>query len=127
MRSTSDRLLDASILILLAIVGFVTAFPFYYVFVVSFTEPAEFIQAVRMGMLEEALELVDKFYKTMVSKANHEQEVREGMLQFLGGIQHTILASGYNPYSLVPGKTAYELLSEQDSTKFPVMIKDLYR
>jgi len=43
MKSTSDRLFDVSNLILLAIIGIVTAFPFYYVFVVSFTEPSGFI------------------------------------------------------------------------------------
>jgi len=94
--------------------------------VYDFILEKEALQAIRLGMLEDSTELVDKFYESMVSKASNEQEVREGMLQFLGGIQHTIMASGYNPYSLVTGKAAYELLSEQqDSTKFPEMIKDL--
>lgn len=94
--------------------------------VYDFNLEKQALQAIRIGMLEESIELVEKFYGTIVHQANHELEVREGMLQFLGAIQHTILASGYNPYTLLQGKSAYELLSDQqDSTKFPLVIKDL--
>lgn len=43
MKSANDRLFDTCNLILLAVIGIATFFPFYYVFVVSFTEPSEFI------------------------------------------------------------------------------------
>lgn len=43
-RSLGDRAADGLIIALLAVVGIITLFPLYYVFVVSFTEPAEYIQ-----------------------------------------------------------------------------------
>ncbi|WP_028589603.1 carbohydrate ABC transporter permease [Paenibacillus massiliensis] len=43
MKSANDLLFDVSNRILLALIGIATLFPIYYVFVVSFTDPSEFI------------------------------------------------------------------------------------
>lgn len=42
--SYGDRLLGIANMILLVVIGIVTLFPLYYVFVVSFTEPSEYIE-----------------------------------------------------------------------------------
>ncbi|TBL76091.1 carbohydrate ABC transporter permease [Paenibacillus thalictri] len=42
--SYGDRLLGIANVILLVVIGIVTLFPLYYVFVVSFTEPSEYIE-----------------------------------------------------------------------------------
>lgn len=43
-RSLGARLFDTANVILLGIVAIITLFPLYYVFVVSFTDPVEYIQ-----------------------------------------------------------------------------------
>lgn len=43
-RTSGDRLFDTVNMIVLSIVAIITLFPLYYVFVVSFTDPAEYIQ-----------------------------------------------------------------------------------
>ncbi|TVX99435.1 carbohydrate ABC transporter permease [Paenibacillus cremeus] len=44
IRSSSDRLFDGLIIALLLLVAIVMLFPFYYVFVVSFTTPVEYLR-----------------------------------------------------------------------------------
>ncbi|MDQ0896772.1 carbohydrate ABC transporter permease [Paenibacillus sp. V4I7] len=43
-RSIGDRIFDTANIIVLGIIAIITLFPLYYVFVVSFTDPAEYIQ-----------------------------------------------------------------------------------
>lgn len=43
-RSIGDRIFDTVNIIVLGIIAIITLFPLYYVFVVSFTDPAEYIQ-----------------------------------------------------------------------------------
>lgn len=43
-RSIGDRIFDMANIIVLGIIAIITLFPLYYVFVVSFTDPAEYIQ-----------------------------------------------------------------------------------
>lgn len=43
-RRLGDRLFDTANIIVLGIIAIITLFPLYYVFVVSFTDPAEYIQ-----------------------------------------------------------------------------------
>jgi putative aldouronate transport system permease protein len=43
-RSIGDRIFDTANIIVLSIIAIITLFPLYYVFVVSFTDPAEYIQ-----------------------------------------------------------------------------------
>lgn len=43
-RSIGDRIFDIANIIVLGIIAIITLFPLYYVFVVSFTDPAEYIQ-----------------------------------------------------------------------------------
>jgi putative aldouronate transport system permease protein len=43
-RSIGDRIFDTANIIMLGIIAIITLFPLYYVFVVSFTDPAEYIQ-----------------------------------------------------------------------------------
>jgi putative aldouronate transport system permease protein len=43
-RRLGDRIFDTANIIVLAIISIITIFPLYYVFVVSFTDPAEYIQ-----------------------------------------------------------------------------------
>ncbi|TDG00605.1 carbohydrate ABC transporter permease [Paenibacillus piri] len=51
--SAGDRLFAAGIIVILIVVGLVTLFPLYYVFVVSFTEPFEYIQKNGFVLLPE--------------------------------------------------------------------------
>ncbi|TBL78497.1 carbohydrate ABC transporter permease [Paenibacillus thalictri] len=44
IRSSSDRLFDSFIIVLLLFVALIMLFPFYYVFVVSFTTPVEYLR-----------------------------------------------------------------------------------
>ncbi|AFH61198.1 carbohydrate ABC transporter permease [Paenibacillus caseinilyticus] len=44
IRSTTDRLFDGSIIAALVLIGLLMLFPFYYVFVVSFTSPVEYLR-----------------------------------------------------------------------------------
>jgi putative aldouronate transport system permease protein len=43
-KSSSDRIFDAFNIIMLGLVALLTFFPIYYVFIVSFTDPTEFLQ-----------------------------------------------------------------------------------
>lgn len=43
-RSLGDRIFDTANVIFLALIGIITILPLYYVFAVSFTDPAEYIQ-----------------------------------------------------------------------------------
>lgn len=42
--SFGDRIFGMAIILLLVVIGIITLFPLYYVFVVSFTEPSEYIE-----------------------------------------------------------------------------------
>lgn len=85
----------------------------------------EALQAIRMGLIHESLELTDRFYEELLRCSDNEQEVRDGMQQFLGSIHHTILESGYNPRTLRYGASAFELLSmTKDTVKLPVQLKE---
>lgn len=85
----------------------------------------EALQAIRMGLIRESLELTDRFYVELLHCSGNEQEVREGMQQFLGSIYHTILESGYNPRTLGNGTSAFELLSNsKDTVTFPHLLKE---
>lgn len=84
----------------------------------------EVLQAIRMGLFQESVELTDRFYEDLLRCSVNEQEVRDGMLQFLGSIHHTILESGYNPRALRKGKSAFELLSTKDTDQLTAILKE---
>ncbi|MGY4759728.1 helix-turn-helix domain-containing protein [Paenibacillus caseinilyticus] len=85
----------------------------------------EALQAIRMGLVDESLELTDRFYEELIRCSGNEQEVRDGMQQFLGSIHHTILESGYNPRSLNPGVSTFNSLSAtKDTSMLPVQLKE---
>jgi AraC-like DNA-binding protein len=85
----------------------------------------EALQAIKMGLIHESLELTDRFYEELLRCSDNEQEVRDGMQQFLGSIHHTILESGYNPRTLSNGVSAFELLTiTKDTVKLPVQLKE---
>jgi AraC-like DNA-binding protein len=72
----------------------------------------EVVQAVRMGMDEEAGEKIEAFIGVLVTQAGKEKFVQEGVQQLLGSIHHAILESGYHPHSLYGGANLYEQLSQ---------------
>jgi AraC-like DNA-binding protein len=85
----------------------------------------EALQAIRMGVLQESMELTDRFYSELIRCSDNEQEARDGMQQFLGSIHHTILESGYNPRTLGNGISVFGLLSNtKDTVKFPLLLKE---
>jgi AraC-like DNA-binding protein len=85
----------------------------------------EALQAIRMGVLQESMELTDRFYAELLRCSDNEQGVRDGMHQFLGSIHHTIMESGYNPRTLENGTSAFGLLSNtKDTIKFPLLLKE---
>jgi YesN/AraC family two-component response regulator len=76
----------------------------------------EFIQALRMGMEPEALELAQSFIQELKTKSGKELIVQQGMMQLLGSIYQTVWQSGFNPNSLYQGNNLYEqLMTIRDS------------
>ncbi|PZE19422.1 helix-turn-helix domain-containing protein [Paenibacillus xerothermodurans] len=70
----------------------------------------EIIHALRMGLRQESMRLIQPFIDELVHRSGKEKLVQAGVLQLLGSIQHTILETGYHPLYLYNGGNLYEQL-----------------
>lgn len=77
-----------------------------------FTLEREFLQALRTGQEEAALELLSDFHAALSVKGAKAIDVQQGMLHLLGSVQHAILVSGIQPSRLFKGVNLYEQLSQ---------------
>ncbi|AFC28975.1 transcriptional regulator [Paenibacillus mucilaginosus 3016] len=70
------------------------------------------LHAVKMGLDEEADELLDHYTAQLKALAGKEIEVRLGLLQLCGNVQHTMMQGGYNPLALTGGTVLWEELAD---------------
>jgi len=71
----------------------------------------EIIQAVRLGLKDEAELGIERFVEHIVRQSGKENLVQESMQQLLGSILHTILEAGYYLNGLYEGVNLHEELS----------------
>jgi len=76
-----------------------------------FSLEKELMQALRMGQNEQSLHLIECFILELVQQSSNEKLLREGAMQVLGSMLHTILESGLNPHQLLKGYDLYEQLN----------------
>jgi AraC-like DNA-binding protein len=72
----------------------------------------ELLQALRMGQSEQAMQLVEAFVSELVVHSGKEKLLKEGVMQVLGSVMHTLLETGYPPHQLYEGENPFEQLSQ---------------
>ncbi|MEK3914074.1 AraC family transcriptional regulator [Paenibacillus sp. FSL H7-0331] len=77
-----------------------------------FTLEKEIVHAIRNGLENEAVELIEQFMKELSASGSTELAVQQGMLQLLGSIRYAVLQSGMNPVQLFGGVNLFEQLAQ---------------
>jgi AraC-like DNA-binding protein len=77
----------------------------------SFSLENSIIQAMRMGMREDALQFLEEFIKKLKMDMSQEFLFRQSLFQLLGRILETLLKSGLNMQFVYQGSNLYEQLS----------------
>ncbi|MCZ8517575.1 AraC family transcriptional regulator [Paenibacillus filicis] len=80
--------------------------PIHYPFALEI----EVIQAIRMGMEEDAVHQISRFKQELQIHADNELQVKQGMQMLLGKIQYTMLESDFNPHKLSGGANLFDQL-----------------
>jgi AraC-like DNA-binding protein len=70
----------------------------------------DIIRAIRLGNEAEAVELVQQFVQQLGSHSANEYQLRQGVLQLIGSIQHANLQTGFASAYLDDGIRLYEQL-----------------
>ncbi|NHN32970.1 helix-turn-helix domain-containing protein [Paenibacillus agricola] len=76
----------------------------------------EIVQAIGMGLEEEAVRLVEAFLVALQQNNNTELMVHQGMMKLLGTIHDTIMKYDVNMYALYEGAHLYEELVQITET-----------
>ncbi|MDQ0917120.1 carbohydrate ABC transporter permease [Paenibacillus sp. V4I5] len=82
-RSIGDHIFDTANIIVLGIIAIITLFPLYYVFVVSFTDPAEYIQKQGYILFPEKWTL-DSYKYLLSTSAFQSASMISGFLATVG-------------------------------------------
>lgn len=77
-----------------------------------FTLEKEIVHAIRNGLENEAVELIEQFMKELSASGSTELAVQQGMLQLLGSIRYAVLQSGMNPVHLFGGVNLFDQLAQ---------------
>lgn len=72
----------------------------------------ELLQALRMGQCEQAMQRIEAIISELVVRSRKEKLLKEGVMQVLGSIMHTLLETGYQPHQLYEGDNLFEQLSQ---------------
>jgi AraC-like DNA-binding protein len=70
------------------------------------------VQVIRIGQTEQALELIQIIIHQLTLQTGNEKLLKEGALQLLGSILHTMLEAGFYPHDVFGGQNLYERLEQ---------------